>query len=163
MNKWIGSLSKHVFEQCSSFAKNFWHIVSMRINTLGISNLVASTRHSKEKTPHFRLRCISQKRLCASSPTFDWLQPCSGHAFFVGVVEAQVAHASVGSCSSVLTRISYTGVHSTHWEAKRGSKEEKNGLQFLDTVNSTFSPVWVLDKDGCFLKTPKPIKFCLIL
>ena len=39
----------------------------------------------------------------------------------------------------VLTRISYTGVHRTHREAKRGLMREKSGPQFLDTVNSTFN------------------------
>ena len=46
---------------------------------------------------------------------------------------------------SVLTRISYTRVHSTHREANRRSWGRKVGHNFLDTVNSTFSQVWVLD------------------
>ena len=100
MNEWIGSLSKDVFWAMQQFCWNVWHIISMRINTRGISNLVASSRF-KEKTPHFRLTCISQKRLCSSSPIFNCVQLCSGHAFFVGVVEAQiilmVGHASGGS------------------------------------------------------------------
>ena len=55
---------------------------------------------------------------------------------------------------SVLTRISYTRVHSTHREANRRSWGRKAGHNFLDTVNSTFSQVWVLDNDGCFLNEP---------
>ena len=45
---------------------------------------------------------------------------------------------------SVLTRISYTRVHKTHREAKRGLMRENSGSQFLEKVNSTFnSLVWV--------------------
>ena len=36
---------------------------------------------------------------------------------------------------------------------KLGVMREKSGSQFLHTVNSMFSQVWVLDNDGCFLKT----------
>ena len=46
---------------------------------------------------------------------------------------------------SILTRISYTRVHRTHREANSRSWGRKAGHNFLDTVNSTFSQVWVLD------------------
>ena len=56
----------------------------------------------------------------------------------------QVYCYPVWSVISILTRISYTGVHRTHREAKRGLMREKSGSEFLDTVNSTFnSLVWV--------------------
>ena len=56
----------------------------------------------------------------------------------------QVYYYPVGSVIGVLTRISYTGVHRTHREAKRGLMRENSGSQFLEKVNSTFnSLVWV--------------------
>ena len=48
---------------------------------------------------------------------------------------------------SVLTRISHIGVHRTHGEG------EKRVIIFSYSLLNV-SQVWVLDNDGCFLKTP---------
>ena len=48
------------------FEQNFRQIVSMRMTTLGNTNMVAS-RLIKRKKAHFRLTCVVQKRRCLSS------------------------------------------------------------------------------------------------
>ena len=81
LGKLLGRLRKGVFERprqhaesglftflSSGFANILSYIVSTSVKKLGNTNFIASRCiFKKEKSAHFRLTCISQKRLCLSS------------------------------------------------------------------------------------------------
>ena len=81
LGKLLGRLRKGVFERprqhaesglftflSSGFANILSCIVSTSVKKLGNTNFIASRCiFKKEKSPHFRLTCVSQKRLCLSS------------------------------------------------------------------------------------------------